>query len=90
VPHGVRIAGRIIPVRRLIVQKKIIIDTSIYIDIFNSGLRKNLRNPFRYVVMLAYPVLYELWMGARGKNEVDHLVSFQNEFVKLKRLITPI
>jgi predicted nucleic acid-binding protein len=39
--------------------------------------------------MLAPPVLHELWMGARGKKEVNLLVTFQNEFVRLKRLIIP-
>jgi len=70
-------------------QKKIIIDTNIYIDIFNAGLHFNLRNPFQYIVFLAYPVLHELWMGTKGKREVDHLTAFQNEFIKLKRLIIP-
>ena len=70
-------------------QQKIIIDTNIYIDIFNSGLHEILRNPFRYVVFLAYPVLHELWMGAKGKKEVKHLVTVQNEFIKLKRFIVP-
>ena len=70
-------------------QKKIIIDTNIYIDIFNSGLHKNLRNPFQYIVYLAHPVLHELWMGAKGKLEIKQLVTLQNEFIKLKRLIIP-
>lgn len=70
-------------------QQKIIIDTNIYIDIFNSDSHKNLRNPFQYIVFLAYPVLHELWMGAKGKQEIKHLTTFQNEFIKLKRLILP-
>ena len=70
-------------------QKKIIIDTNIYIEIFNSGQYERLRNPFQYVVFLAYPVLHELWMGARGKQEIKHLAAFQDRFVKLKRLIIP-
>ena len=70
-------------------QKKIIIDTNIYIDIFNSGLNENLRNPFQYIVYLAHPVLHELWMGAKGKLEIKQLVTLQNEFIKLKRLIVP-
>jgi predicted nucleic acid-binding protein len=73
----------------LILQKKIVIDTNIYIDIFNSGLHHNLRNPFQYIVFLAYPVLHELWMGTKGRREIDHLTAFQNEFVKLRRLIIP-
>ncbi len=70
-------------------QKKIVIDTNVYIDIFNSGLHEHLRNPFRYVVFLAYPVLHELWMGASGKKEVRHLLAFQDQFVRLNRLILP-
>ena len=73
----------------MILQKKIVIDTNIYVAIFNSGLHANLRNPFQYIVFLAYPVLHELWMGAKGKPEIRHLVAFENAFVKLKRLIVP-
>ncbi|MCJ7539599.1 MAG: PIN domain-containing protein [Desulfobacterales bacterium] len=70
-------------------QQKIIIDTNIYIDIFNRGLQKNLHNPLKYVVFLAHPVLHELWMGARGKWEIKHLSEFQNRFVQLKRIVVP-
>ncbi|MBW1800012.1 MAG: hypothetical protein JRJ85_04700, partial [Deltaproteobacteria bacterium] len=70
-------------------QRKIVIDTNIYIDIFNTGLHGNLRNPFPYIVFLAHPVLHELWMGAKGRKEIKHLTAFQNEFVKSKRLIMP-
>jgi len=73
----------------LIVQQKIILDTNIYIDIFNAGLHGNLHAPFQYVVFLAHPVLHELWMGAKGRKEIKHLTAFRNEFVKLKRLIVP-
>ena len=66
-----------------------VIDTNIYIEIFNSDRYTYLRDPFQYVVFLAYPVLHELWMGARGNREVKHLTDFQNRFVKLKRLIVP-
>jgi len=70
-------------------QKKIIVDTNVYIQIFNSGLYDHLRDPFQYVVFLAYPVLHELWMGAKGNQEVKHLAAFQNRFISLKRLIVP-
>jgi len=73
----------------LIVQQKIIIDTNIYIDIFNKGLHGNLNNPLRYIIFLTHPVLHELWMGAKGKKEIKHLTAFQNEFIKLRRLIIP-
>jgi predicted nucleic acid-binding protein len=70
-------------------QKKIVIDTNIYIGIFNSDLHADLRNPFQYIVFLAYPVLHELWMGAKGKREIKQLIAFEREFIKLKRLIVP-
>ena len=70
-------------------QQKIIIDTNIYIDIFNKGLQKKLNNPLKYVVFLAHPVLHELWMGAKGKREIKHLFEFQNRFVQLKRIVVP-
>jgi predicted nucleic acid-binding protein len=76
-------------IKGLILQQKVIIDTNVYIDIFNNDLHENLRNPFERIVFLAYPVLHELWMGAKGKREIKHLVAFQNEFAKLKRLIVP-
>ena len=70
-------------------QQKIIIDTNIYIDIFNRGLHGNLHNPFRHIIFLAHPVLHELWMGAKGKKEIKHLTTLQNEFIKLRRIIIP-
>jgi len=70
-------------------QTKIVIDTNVYIDIFNFGLHEHLRNPFQYIAFLAYPVLHELWMGAKDTREVRHLSAFQNRFVKLDRLIVP-
>lgn len=68
---------------------KIVIDTNIYIDIFNLGQHKHLRNPKNHVVFLAYPVLHELWMGATNPKESKHLSAFQDRFIKLKRLILP-
>lgn len=70
-------------------QQKVIIDTNVYIDIFNSGRHEHLRAPFRYIVFLAYPVLHELWMGASGRREIKHLTAFQNRFLRLKRLVLP-
>lgn len=40
-------------------------------------------------MFLVHPVLHELWMGARGKNEIRHLVKFGNRFVQLGRLVQP-
>ena len=70
-------------------QQKIVIDTNVYIDIFNSGVYESLRQPFRFIVFLAYPVLHELWMGAKGNSEIKHLSVFQSQFIKLNRLILP-
>lgn len=70
-------------------QRKILIDTNVYIDIFNNGWHRRLRNPLEYIVFLAYPVLHELWMGAKGKRESRHLTEFQAEFIKRKRLVIP-
>jgi predicted nucleic acid-binding protein len=38
---------------------------------------------------LVHPVLHELWMGAKGNQEIKHLIRFGNTFVKLNRLIQP-
>lgn len=70
-------------------QEKVVIDTCVYIDLFNKGLYKNEINGFEKVMYLAHPVLHELWIGARGKREKDHLRHFARTFIKLKRLIIP-
>ncbi len=70
-------------------QRKIVIDTNVYIDIFNAERHKHLRSPSEFVVFLAYPVLHELWMGAGSRKEVKHLSAFQERFIRLKRLILP-
>ena len=51
-------------------QRKIIIDTGVYIDLFNRGLNKEIINPFQNVTYLAYPVLHELWMGLKDLREI--------------------
>ena len=70
-------------------QQKTIIDTNVYIDIFNDDRHQSLRNPFERIVFLAHPVLHELWMGAKGKREIKHLIAFKSAFAKLKRLLVP-
>ena len=70
-------------------QRKVLIDTNVYIDIFNDGAHARLQSPFEYVVFLAHPVLHELWLGAKGRREVNHLTNLQAEFVRLKRLVLP-
>ena len=70
-------------------QEKVIFDTNIYIGIFNLSLFKDEINVLNKVMFLAHPVLHELWMGARGKKEIRHLVKFGGRFVKLGRLVQP-
>lgn len=70
-------------------QEKVVFDTNIYIGIFNRGLYQQEISRFNKVVFLVHPVLHELWMGARGKAEVLHLVCFGNAFIKLGRLVQP-
>lgn len=70
-------------------QQKVIIDTNVYIDIFNSGLHEHLQRPFEFIVFLTHPVLHELWMGAKGRREIKHLTALQSDFVKLGRLVMP-
>lgn len=67
-------------------QRKIIIDTSVYIDIFNHNLSSDLINPFQNITYLAYPVLHELWMGLKNKQELRALTQWRERFVQLKRL----
>ena len=70
-------------------QRKIVIDTNIYIDLFNEGRHAELVNAFVNITYLAHPVLHELWMGARGRAEIRALTAWQNTFIRLKRLIVP-
>ncbi len=70
-------------------QRKIIIDTSIYIDLFNNGLHKDIINPFQHITYLAYPVLHELWMGLRGRQEVRLLTTWRDRFIRLQRFVLP-
>jgi predicted nucleic acid-binding protein len=41
------------------------------------------------VTYLVQPVLHELWIGAKGKAEGQHLIRFGNTFMKLGRLVQP-
>ena len=70
-------------------QEKVVFDTNIYIGIFNRGLYQQEIARFNKVVFLVHPLLHELWMGARGKAEVLHLVRFGNAFITLGRLVQP-
>ena len=70
-------------------QRKIIIDTGVYIDLFNRGLHKEIINPFQNVTYLAYPVLHELWMGLKDRREIRLLTAWRDRFIQLQRLIVP-
>lgn len=70
-------------------QEKVIFDTNIYIGIFNHGLYREEVDGFRKVMYLVHPVLHELWIGAREKQEIRHLINFGNAFKSLDRLVIP-
>lgn len=70
-------------------QEKVVFDTSVYIGIFNKGLFQDEINGFNKIMYLVHPVLHELWIGAKGKKEVNHLIRFGAIFVKLGRLVVP-
>ncbi len=70
-------------------QEKVVFDTSVYIGVFNHGLYQNEIDGFNKVMYLAHPVLHELWIGARGKREINHLINFGAGFIQLRRLIVP-
>ena len=70
-------------------QRKIIIDTGVYIDLFNRGQSREIVNPFQHLTYLAYPVLHELWMGLQDRQEIRLLSAWRDRFIQLQRLIIP-
>ena len=70
-------------------QRKVIIDTSVYIELFNKGLHKDIINPFQHITYLAYPVLHELWMGLKGRQEVRLLTAWRDRFIRMQRFVVP-
>ena len=52
--------------------QKVIIDTNVYIDLFNKGMHKEIVNPFQHITYLAYPVMHALWMGVTERKELVH------------------
>ncbi len=70
-------------------QEKVVYDTSVYIGVFNHGLFQEEIDGFNKIMYLVYPVLHELWIGAKGKNEVNHLIRFGAKFIELGRLVVP-
>ena len=70
-------------------QRKIIIDTGVYIDLFNRGLNRGIVTPFQHVTYLSYPVLHELWMGLKDRQETRLLTAWRDRFIQLQRLVVP-
>ncbi len=70
-------------------QEKVVYDTNIYIGIFNRSQYIDEINWLRKVTYLVHPVLHELWLGAKGRQEIRHLTRFGHTFVKLGRLVQP-
>ena len=68
-------------------QEKVVFDTSVYIGVFNQGLYEDEIDGFNKVMYLVHPVLHELWIGAKGKREINHLINFGTRFIKLGRLV---
>ncbi len=70
-------------------QRKVVIDTNVYIEIFNHDRYSDQINWFKNITYLAWPVLHELWMGAKRKAEIKFLEEWGDAFVRLNRLIIP-
>ena len=70
-------------------QRKVVIDTNVYIGIFNSNKYPDQINWFKNITYLAWPVLHELWMGAKHKTEINFLLEWGETFSRLNRLIIP-
>ena len=70
-------------------QEKVVFDTNIYIGVFNDGLFQDEINGFNKIMYLVHPVLHELWIGAKGRKEINHLIGFGASFVKSERLVVP-
>jgi predicted nucleic acid-binding protein len=71
------------------VQEKVVFDTSVYIGVFNHGLFQDEINGLNKVMYLVHPVLHELWIGAKGKKEINHLINLGARFIRLGRLVVP-
>ena len=70
-------------------QKKVIIDTNVYIGLFNKGLHKDVVNPFQNITYLAYPVMHELWMGIKNRKDLRLLTAWRDRFIRLDRFLIP-
>ena len=70
-------------------QEKVVFDTNVYIGIFNRGRYRDEISWLNKITYLVHPVLHELWIGAKGQAEIQHLMRFGNAFGKLGRLVQP-
>ncbi|MGA6926929.1 MAG: PIN domain-containing protein [Desulfosarcina sp.] len=70
-------------------RKKVVVDTGVYIELFNRNRYREVLDPFNRVTYLAYPVLHELWMGLKGREEIRALTRWRDRYVTLKRYILP-
>jgi predicted nucleic acid-binding protein len=70
-------------------QQKIIIDTNVYIDLFNKGLHRDIVNPFQNVTYLAYPVMHAMWMGIKDRKDLRLLTAWRDRFIRLDRFVIP-
>lgn len=70
-------------------QEKVVLDTNIYIGIFNQNLYVSEISGFTKVMYLVHPVLHELWIGAKGIREIRHLSLFGAAFIRSGRLVAP-
>lgn len=70
-------------------QEKVVFDTNVYIGIFNRGQYRAEIDWSNKITYLVHAVLHELWIGAKGTAEVQHLRRFATTFVKVGRLVQP-
>lgn len=69
-------------------QRKIVIDTCVYIDIFKGRYQVHL-DFLNNVTYLAYPVFHELMMESKSHSESNALLEWADTFASVKRVILP-
>ena len=71
-------------------QRKVVFDTCVYIDIFNDNKNLEQINWTKNVTFLAYPVFHELMIGASTKKEAATIHEWADiNFSRKGRLISP-
>jgi hypothetical protein len=70
----------------LCTKQKIIIDTNVYIDLFNKGLHQHIVNPFQHITYLAFPVMHALWMDIKDRRELRLLTAWLYRFIKIESI----